>query len=200
MTHLVVFVMGILVAYICILIFSPDRSEMERHEKRMKGSYEMTEGKILKVYSADQDGAAFRAYVVEWNGREIVISDTLRGSQLNIGDTLMFMVHRIEFNQLGREIKALQFVAMEKPKTIELPPNPLNNPDTIREIEELRARAEIQREEVEALELRLLKQRNNELSAEEESQLKKDVSACQATLEKQREGLQSLINESHQSR
>jgi hypothetical protein len=41
------------------------------------GTHERVELKVLKVFSAEDDGAVFRAYLVEWNGQEVVVEDTL---------------------------------------------------------------------------------------------------------------------------
>lgn len=59
-----------------------------------KGGMEKAEAKILKVYAYAQEPHRFVAYVVEWKGREIVVSDTLAKSDFKAGDMLPFGVHK----------------------------------------------------------------------------------------------------------
>lgn len=81
----------------------------------MKGGFEMETGEILKVYSAELEGARFRAYVVEWNGEEIIVSDPTGSSDKAEGEIISFMANKIEFNQEGKEIKILQFMTVDFP-------------------------------------------------------------------------------------
>lgn len=152
----------------------------------------MKEGRILKVYSAEQEGASYRAYVVEWNGKEVVVSDPLGSTKLEEGDTLSFMANRTEFKQFGRDIKVLQFMLIEKPVMSQIQFDIEQDEQLMKEVEALRAKAADQKKKVEVLEKRLEKKRNNELSEIEEKQLKEDLEAFKGELEAQQHSYESF--------
>jgi len=86
-------------------------------------SMETFEGKVLKVYTAENKGARFRAYVVKWNNQEIVVSDMYGTTDKKEGDNVKFVVQQMEmpdFTSMGandaKTIKCLQFsTEMEYP-------------------------------------------------------------------------------------
>jgi hypothetical protein len=86
-------------------------------------SMETFEGKVLKVYAAENKGARFRAYVVKWNNQEVVVSDDYGTTDKKEGDTIKFVVQQTEmpdFTSMGandaKTIKCLQFsTEMEYP-------------------------------------------------------------------------------------
>lgn len=81
----------------------------------MTGGYETVQSKILKVYSAEDNGAQFRAYVVKWKDSEVIVSDMLGKTNKKEGDTITFMAQRMEMPQGGEKIKMLQFMILELP-------------------------------------------------------------------------------------
>lgn len=56
---------------------------------------------VTKVYFVESEDASFRAYVVSWNGSEIVISDmpSRKKKIYEVGDTITFMIHRIDLKR-----------------------------------------------------------------------------------------------------
>lgn len=58
---------------------------------------------VEKVYFAESEGATFRAYAVKWNGTEVIISDLpgTRKKTYQVGDTITFMVNRIDLQREG---------------------------------------------------------------------------------------------------
>ncbi|HCE44944.1 MAG TPA: hypothetical protein DET40_15500 [Lentisphaeria bacterium] len=81
----------------------------------MTGGYETVQGKVLKVYSAKDNGAQFRAYAVKWKDQEIIVSDTLCTSNKKEGDTITFMAQRMEMPHGEQKLKLLHFMIMEFP-------------------------------------------------------------------------------------
>ena len=79
----------------------------------MTGGYETIQSKILKVYSAEDNGAHFRAYVVNWKGKEIVVSDALGRTNKQEGDSITFMAQWIEMPHAEEKMKLLQFMIMD---------------------------------------------------------------------------------------
>jgi hypothetical protein len=68
---------------------------------------------VEKVYFAESEGATFRAYAVMWNGTEIIISDmpARRKKVYKVGDTVTFMVNRIDLQREGTT-PSLSFMLM----------------------------------------------------------------------------------------
>src|SRR4051812_41116303 len=61
-----------------------------------KAGTEMVDGEIVKIYSMDDQGAKFCAYVVKYKGSEVVVGDTLANTTRKIGDKIKFIVARVE--------------------------------------------------------------------------------------------------------
>lgn len=76
---------------------------------------ERVELKVLKVYSAQDGEAIFRAYVVEWKGQEVVVSDTLAKTKFNVGDMVGVLVMNHPFPQ-GKENYRLLHFAIVPPR------------------------------------------------------------------------------------
>jgi hypothetical protein len=81
----------------------------------MTGGYETAQSKILKVYSVEDEGAQFRAYVVNWKGNEVIVSDALGTTNMKVGDEVTFMAMRIEIPEGDQKTKLLQFMILELP-------------------------------------------------------------------------------------
>jgi predicted RNase H-like nuclease (RuvC/YqgF family) len=75
-------------------------------------SMEMMNGDILKVYSAEENGAKYLAYVVSYKGNEVVVADVMQmGEPKKVGDKINFATQQLEMPpKSGR--KVLQFVVM----------------------------------------------------------------------------------------
>ena len=75
-------------------------------------SMEMMNGDILKVYSAEENGAKYLAYVVSYKGNEVVVADVMQmGEPKKVGDKINFASQQLEMPpKSGR--KVLQFVVM----------------------------------------------------------------------------------------
>ena len=61
-----------------------------------KSSFEVVEEKILKVFTAEDDGAKFRAYLVKWKNFDVVVSEMLGRTDKKEGELLTFMVSHVE--------------------------------------------------------------------------------------------------------
>ena len=63
-------------------------------------SYTTATATVVKVYSAtDVAGHEFIAYVVNHNGVEVVVSDTLARSSHKVGDTIKFMEMKMQMSE-----------------------------------------------------------------------------------------------------
>ncbi|MFZ2653415.1 MAG: hypothetical protein WAX69_00735, partial [Victivallales bacterium] len=66
---------------------------------------EMIEAQVLKVYSSEDDGARFKAYVVKWKDAEVVVTDPMGTSAKKEGDTIKVAVMRMEMPGRGKMIR-----------------------------------------------------------------------------------------------
>ena len=74
------------------------------------GIIEMTDVTVLKVFSAEEGGAKYKAYLVQWKNQEVVVTDMF-GSEFKKGDTIKIMVMVIA--QPGLGISMLQFTTFD---------------------------------------------------------------------------------------
>jgi hypothetical protein len=80
----------------------------------MKTKTEMGEAEILKVYAAEDQGARFRAYVIKYNGNEVIVGDDMAGTDKKVGDKIKFVVVRVEAPPIGgMKINTMQFKIMD---------------------------------------------------------------------------------------
>lgn len=81
----------------------------------VKGKGEAAEAEILKVYSMEDQGATFRAYVVKYKGNEVTVSDTLAATSKKVGDKITILATRVEVPFGDRKIHSLSFQIMSTP-------------------------------------------------------------------------------------
>ena len=77
-----------------------------------KTSGESAESEILKVYSLEDQGATYRAYVVKYKGNEVVVPDSISATSKKVGDKVRFTVARVELPVGGRKISTMTFQAL----------------------------------------------------------------------------------------
>jgi hypothetical protein len=73
---------------------------------------EAIETEVVKVYSLDDQGAAFRAYVVKYKGSEVIASDGMGTSSHKVGDRIKVIVVRVEAPLPTGKHKAISFSIM----------------------------------------------------------------------------------------
>lgn len=78
-------------------------------------SMDFIDGEVLKVYSAEDQGAKYLAYVVKYKGNEVVVSDLIHTtSPKQPGDKITFIVQRMELPSIsGEKNSVLQFTALK---------------------------------------------------------------------------------------
>jgi hypothetical protein len=65
---------------------------------------------VLKVYSVQDGPHVFRAYVVEWKGQEVIVSDPLAKSSYRVGDLMPTLVMKHAFPRGGEAHGLLHFM------------------------------------------------------------------------------------------
>ncbi|HEY8186796.1 MAG TPA: hypothetical protein VIF64_12030 [Pyrinomonadaceae bacterium] len=77
-----------------------------------KEGWERAELRVLKVFSARDGDAVFRAYMVNWKGQEVIVRDTLVKTDYRVGDTapVLVMKHKYPNGKVGPDL--LSFVVV----------------------------------------------------------------------------------------
>src|SRR5687767_2626704 len=76
-----------------------------------KTAGESFDADIVRVYSLDDHGASFRAYVVKYKSSEVSVSDTLAQNK-KVADKIKVIVARVEFPVAGNKIHTMSFQIM----------------------------------------------------------------------------------------
>lgn len=84
----------------------------------LPGSFETLEAPVLKVFSAEQDGFKFIAYVVKWQDSEVIVSDPLGRSNFNEGDQIRFLAQKVRIPGKSVEVATLNFVLLMFPAEV----------------------------------------------------------------------------------
>ena len=82
-----------------------------------ENSHERAELQVLKVFSARDGDAVFRAYMVNWKGQEVVVPDTLAKTDYQVGDTATVLVMNHDYPNGKAGPRLLHFEILQKPKT-----------------------------------------------------------------------------------
>lgn len=81
-------------------------------------SNERFESEVLKVFSAKDGDARFRAYLVKWKGQEVIASDPLVKSDYQVGDTVTVLVINLPNPQGSAGPRLLSFHVPPKPPKV----------------------------------------------------------------------------------
>jgi hypothetical protein len=79
-------------------------------------SHETAHLKVLKVYAANDGEALFRAYVVEWKGQEVIVSDNLVRTDYKVGDTIRVLVMNHPFPRGAEKYRLLSLTVAAAPR------------------------------------------------------------------------------------
>ena len=74
--------------------------------------WERAELPVLKVFSARDGDAVFRAYLVNWKGQEVVVRDTLVKTDYRVGDivSVLVMKHKFPNGKVGPDLLSFAVV------------------------------------------------------------------------------------------
>jgi len=94
----------------------PDRPRAagdSSQKQTARGKYDVVEGTVTHIFTAMRDASRFVAYQVEWNGQQVIVSDSLAGSHLKLGDTIKFMVSNTKIDRPGlQKVDTISFTIM----------------------------------------------------------------------------------------
>ena len=75
-------------------------------------SMQLMNGEVLRVYSSEENGAKYLAYVVSYKGNEVVVTDVMQiGDPKKVGDKINFASQQLEMPPKSGK-KVLQFSVM----------------------------------------------------------------------------------------
>ena len=77
-------------------------------------SHESFKAQVLKVYTARDGDAEFRAYVVMWRNQEVVVSDDLVSTDYQVGDTVAVSVMKQDYPNGKKRPGLLAFIILPK--------------------------------------------------------------------------------------
>lgn len=63
--------------------------------KEMQSTYDMAKAPVVRVFSAEEGGHRFVAYLVKWKNFEVIVSDPMARSHFQVGDKIQFMAQKI---------------------------------------------------------------------------------------------------------
>lgn len=79
----------------------------------IESTFDMVEAPVLKVYSAEEGGHRFVAYLVNWKDFEVIVSDPLAHSHFREGDTIRFMAQKVRAPGSPKEVSTLSFTLVD---------------------------------------------------------------------------------------
>lgn len=90
-----------------------DRPMQSTGSSGLKSGHVTVQAVVLKSFAADDEGARFRAYLVNWKGAPVIVSDVLGTTDKKEGDTISFMVQRLHLPRGTNTIATLQFMIVD---------------------------------------------------------------------------------------
>src|SRR4051812_42425028 len=90
----------LLISVIALLLFGVSvfsASAPQIASTTVPGSQETAHLKVLKVFSAKDGDAIFRAYMVQWKDQEVIVEDSLSKTNYSIGDTITVLVMKLPY-------------------------------------------------------------------------------------------------------
>ena len=79
----------------------------------MKPGSETFEAEIITSFATERDGARYRAYLVRWQGIEVVAEDPLGETDYSVGDTIRVLAIRTETTKNKVTTKHLSFLVAD---------------------------------------------------------------------------------------
>ena len=93
----------------CLLLRSYAQDYSKIKESMSGPATEEIQSTVLKVFSAHDERAAYRAYLVTWKGQEVVAEDPFGVSQYKEGDAVRVLVQTIEIPVGTNILRSLTF-------------------------------------------------------------------------------------------
>ncbi len=72
-------------------------------------SYEVFHAPVKKIFATTDGRHRFVAYVVDRNGTEVIVSDTLAKSRFQVGDSISVIAHKVTISKATGDVASLSF-------------------------------------------------------------------------------------------
>ena len=86
--------------------------------KGTQSSFDTLQASVEKVFSAEQDGHRFIAYLVKWKEFDVVVSDPLGRTNFQEGDEIRFMAQRVSLPNAAQKVSSLNFMIIDEPRAL----------------------------------------------------------------------------------
>ncbi len=97
---------------VALTLFAAERraDRAEAGVSTPQGSHERFGSEVLKVFSAKDGDAVFRAYLVKWKGQEVIASDPLVMTDYQVGDQITVLVINLPYpkGKIGPRLLSFQ--------------------------------------------------------------------------------------------
>lgn len=100
-----------LIALLCVVGW-----EVATASATAENSHQRVELQVLKVFSARDGDAVFRAYMVNWKGQEVVVPDTLAKTNYQVGETVWVLVMNHDYPKGKAGPRLLGFEILPPPR------------------------------------------------------------------------------------
>ncbi len=107
-THMVILA---ITAGLAVTLFAVEK-QAAQPPASSPGTHQTFKAEVLKVFSAADSNAVFRAYLVKWKGQEVIVSDPLVGSNYREGDTVSVLAMNQPFPKSLSRPRLLHFQIM----------------------------------------------------------------------------------------
>ena len=110
---LVAGIVSVMILAICVRADDTNNTTMPGMPPGIAGCFGTEQAQVLKVFSAEDNGARFRAYQVKWKNQDIIVSDMFGTTDFKEGEAITFMSQNIEVPAGEKNLKMLQFMMMD---------------------------------------------------------------------------------------
>ncbi len=102
-------------ASVTMIGIAPTFAQTPPLPKGTESSFDLVEGPVLKVFSAEQEGHRFIAYLVKWKDFDVIVSDPLGRSKFRAGDKIRFLAQRVSLPK----VSTLNFTLVANPAGVD---------------------------------------------------------------------------------
>jgi hypothetical protein len=75
----------------------------------VQSSFEVFDAPVKKVFSTTNGNHRFVAYLVDRDGSEVIVSDTLARSRFTVGDSISVIAHKVTIEKAANDVRSLSF-------------------------------------------------------------------------------------------
>jgi len=111
----------LVVAIVTAMIILGEHRAFAQNDETPKGtqsSFETMTASVQKVFSAEQEGHRFIAYLVKWKEFDVIVSDPLGRTNFKVGDEIGFMAQRISLPDAAQKVSTMNFMIIDELRAV----------------------------------------------------------------------------------